>query len=362
MKKSESLENRKRVYPLPFSLRFMAKGLSFAGSDLLDMFSEALVLWEKETGAVLAMNEAARVLYGCPGSDDRSMYISEVYPDWKESRDSSYSVSTATHRRRGGAVFSVSMTCRLISPREGGPGEIVMMVASDISPERSAHESVALASAIQREFLPDDFAEEGMPEVRSIYRPLFLISGDMYGYCWDKKKEVLSGFVLDVMGHGVPAALQTSALMILFRQTFEERPVEEPLCEKLSWVNRMARNRILCDSFAAALCFRLNLPGKYVEWCSAGIPAFLAGKVGRVEKIEVPGSLLGLSGPENFGEGRREVREGDYFFFLSDGMLERPGIVPQDEMTFSDCYDHLFSLAYSGEPRDDQTALGLHLL
>ena len=361
MKNAEHTEKNERVYPLPFSLRFEAGGFSVAGSHLLDMFSEALVLWERDSGAVLAMNEAARVLYGIPGPDDPFLFISEVYPDWEERRGSSYSFSTATHRRRGGKVFPVRMTCRALSPREEGSGEIMMMVVSDISPESAAHESVALAGAIQREFLPDDFAEEGMPEIRTIYRPLFLISGDMYGYSRDKKKQVLSGFIVDVMGHGVPAALQTSALMILFRQVFEERPADEPLCEKLFWVNRMAKNRILSDSFAAALCFRLDFSRGQLEWCSAGIPAFLAADRGKIEKIEVSGSLLGVSGPANYGEGSKTVKTGDYFFFLSDGFLERPGILSGERMSFPDCYDHLFSLAYSGEPRDDQTALGLHI-
>lgn len=346
---------------LPFSLRFEAGGFSLPGSHLLDMFSEGLVLWERETGAVLAMNEAARVLYGIQGSAGPFPFISEVYPDWEEGRCSTFSFSTATHRRRGGKVFPVRMTCRPLSLREGEGGKIMMMVVSDISPESAAHESVALAGAIQREFLPDDFTEEGMPEIRTIYRPLFLISGDMYGYSRNREKEVLSGFIVDVMGHGVPAALQTSALMILFRQVFEERAAEERLCDKLLWVNRMAKNRILSDSFAAALCFRLDLSGMNLEWCSAGIPAFLAAEGGRVEKTEVSGSLLGISGPADYGEGAKTVTAGDYFFFLSDGFLERPGILPEERLSFAACYDRLFSLAYSGEPRDDQTALGLHI-
>ena len=89
MKKTESPESREGVYPLPFSLRFMAEGVSFAGLHLLDMFSEALILWERDSGAVLAMNEAARVMYGTPGPVDPFFFISEVYPDWEEGRSSS---------------------------------------------------------------------------------------------------------------------------------------------------------------------------------------------------------------------------------------------------------------------------------
>ncbi len=357
MKERKDVETGESGFSLPFSLRLGTGCISFEGSELLDMFSEALVLWEKETGRVLFMNEAARVLYGC--ADDLPLFVSEVYPEWKERPDSSYSVSTANHRRKDGSVVPVRMTCRIFpSPA----GEIVMMVAADISPQSAAQESVVLASAIQREFLPGDLTEGSILEIRNIYRPLFLISGDMFGYSWEKKGEVLSGFIVDVMGHGVPAALQTSVLMILFRQAFEERPAGEPLCEKLFWVNRMAMNRILSDSFAAALCFRAELSRKRIEWCSAGIPAFLAGNRRGIEKKEVSGSLLGLSGPADYGEGSMEIKPGDYFFFLSDGFLERPGMMPREGMTFSACYDHLFSLAYSGVPRDDQTALGLHFL
>ena len=114
MKNAEHTEKNERVYPLPFSLRFEAGGFSVAGSHLLDMFSEALVLWERGSGAVLAMNEAARILYGIPGPDDPFLFISEVYPDWEERRGSSYSFSTATHRRRGGKVFPPLYSCVFI--------------------------------------------------------------------------------------------------------------------------------------------------------------------------------------------------------------------------------------------------------
>ena len=59
-------------------------------------------------------------------------------------------------------------------------------------------------------------------EVRGIYRPMHLISGDMFGYQWDERQGILSGYLFDVMGHGVPAALRTSAIMVLFHQAFED--------------------------------------------------------------------------------------------------------------------------------------------
>lgn len=333
-------------------------GFRFNGANLLEMLDEALIIWEASSGLILFANEAARALYGYSCGEIEDISMDEIFPGWEEDfRGGAFSLLTAVHRNKNGIFFPVQVACR---PLAENAGDLMVMTASDVSPENMARDSVALASSIQRGFLPPDLDGNGPVEVRTIHRPMFMISGDLYGYHWDEEKGLLGGYLFDVMGHGVPAALQTSALMVLFRQAFEDEvQAGKTLEEKLRWVNAMAGSRVLADSFAAAICFRLNLGEGTMEYCAAGINSFLRGGKEGLEKIPAPGSLLGVPGDPAFGSGSIAAAPGDYFFFLSDGFLDRQGELPSGPQSFSDAYDRLFQAGYTGAARDDQSALGV---
>ena len=341
----------------PFPLSIEIAGFRFNGMNMLDMFGESLVMWEATTGKILYMNEAARVLYDYPLAETGGLSIDDIFPTRDVSSGKLFSVTTTMHRKKGGVFFPVQATFRSLAQDSD---EIMMMVVTDVSLETLAREDVALASAIQRGFLPGDLVEEPDVEVRSIFRPMFMISGDLFGYHWDTENRVLNGYIFDLMGHGVPAALQTSAMLVLFRQAFEDMPGAS-LLEKLQWVNAIAAERFLSDSFAAAICFSLNLQKKLLSYCSAGINAFLHGSNGVMSKASSPGSLLGLSRRVDFGCGEITVKSGDYFVFTSDGFLDLMQEADDLEMSFYEAYDHLFTIGYSGASRDDLSALCVHV-
>lgn len=343
-------------------------GFKFDGMNLLDMFNDALVVWDVSSGEVMYVNEAARSLYGYGWEETQGLSMGDLFPGWEDALPrKTFSLSTATHRKKNGIFFPVQITCRALSEEAS---EIMMMVASEVSPENIARDSVSLASAIQRGFLPGDLEVGGRIEVRTIYRPMFHISGDLYGYEWNEKRSILEGYLFDVMGHGVPAALQTSAIMVLFRQAFEDDVrAGASLEKKLRWVNSMAEERILTDSFAAALCFRLDLAERRLDYCAAGINAFFYGRTGKINKISAPGSLLGIPGEGVFGSGSIDLAEGDYFLFLSDGFLDRqeaflgrPEEAAAQTLPFHEAYDRLFQIGYTGAARDDQSAMCVHVL
>ncbi|MFA7621182.1 MAG: SpoIIE family protein phosphatase [Aminobacteriaceae bacterium] len=343
----------------PFPLSIEIAGFRFNGMNMLDMFEESLVMWEATTGKILYMNEAARALYDYPLAETAGLSIDDIFPTRDVSSGKLFSVTTTMHRRKGGVFFPVQATLRSLAQ---DTDEIMMMVVTDISPETLAREDVALASVIQRGFLPGDLVGEPDVEVRSIFRPMFMISGDLFGYHWDTEKRVLNGYIFDLMGHGVPAALQTSAMLVLFRQAFEDEDMlGASLLEKLQWVNAIAAERFLSDSFAAAICFSLNLKKMLLSYCSAGINAFLHGSNGVMSKASSPGSLLGLSRRVDFGCGDIPVKSGDYFVFTSDGFLDLMQDADDLEMSFYEAYDHLFTIGYSGASRDDLSALCVHV-
>ncbi|NLK19397.1 MAG: SpoIIE family protein phosphatase [Synergistaceae bacterium] len=340
------------------SVSLEVAGFRFDGANLLEMLDEALVIWEAQGGQILYANEAARALYGYGCGEIDDLFMEEIFPGWEEDfRGGAFSLRTAVHRNKNGIFFPVQATFRPLAEDAGG---LMVMTASDVSPENMARDSVALASAIQRGFLPPDLDGDGRVEVRSIHRPMFMISGDLYGYHWDEGEGILGGYLFDVMGHGVPAALQTSALMVLFRQAFEDAgQAGDALEDKLRWVNSAAESRVLDDSFAAAICFRLNLEKRTMEYCAAGINSFFWGSKEDLKKVPTPGSLLGVPGDPAFGSGVLPVSPGDFFYFLSDGFLDGGADPDPGPRSFYDVYDQLFRTGYTGAARDDQSALGV---
>ncbi len=343
----------------PFPLAVEIAGFRFNGMNLLDMFGESMVMWESATGRIVYMNEAARVLYDYTLAEAEGLSIDDIFPSRDGLTGRTFTVTTTSHRKKNGVFFPVQATCRSLAR---DTEEIMMMVVADISPENLARDDVAMASAIQRGFLPGDLTGEPGVEVRSIFRPMFMISGDLFGYHWDSERRILNGYIFDLMGHGVPAALQTSALLVLFRQAFEDEEMSgASLLEKLQWVNAVAAERFLSDSFAAAICFTLDLGRMTMSYCSAGINAFLHGEGGIMRKVPSPGSLLGLSRLVEFGSGEVAARPGDYFIFTSDGFLDLMQDSGDLKMQFHEAYDHLFSIGYSGASRDDLSALCVHV-
>ena len=133
------------------------------------------------------------------------------------------------------------------------------------------------------------------------------------------------------------------------------------LLEKLQWVNAIAAERFLSESFAAAICFSLNLREMSLSYCSAGVNAFLHGSGGVMSKASSPGSLLGLSRRVEFGTGEISTKSGDYFIFTSDGFLDLMHGSEDLAMSFNEAYDHLFTIGYSGASKDDLSALCVHV-
>ena len=138
-------------------------GFRFDGANLLEMLGEALVIWESSGGQILFANEAARALYGYGCGEIDGLSMDEIFPGWEEVfNEGAFSLLTAAHRNKNGIFFPVHVTCRHLDKESG---DIMMMTASAVSPENMARDSVALASSIQRGFLPPDLDGDGRSDL-----------------------------------------------------------------------------------------------------------------------------------------------------------------------------------------------------
>lgn len=215
-----------------------------------------------------------------------------------------------------------------------------------------------LTGDIQKNMLPPDLRTDRLT-IRSVYQPAQYVSGDMFDYSWETQSDKLSGYMIDIMGHGLATALQLSAVRVLFRQAAH---MEHPLCQKLFWINNEATKTFTDETFAAVICFELDLSARKMVCVSGGINHFLILRRNRLEKVKVSGVFVGMLENETFDQHEVHYSPGDAFFFLSDGLLDLlPESMFQGCLEFLEAIERLTALTRNAANRDDATALCIRL-
>jgi PAS domain S-box-containing protein len=236
-------------------------------------------------------------------------------------------------------------------------------ITDKVELQETMHRDLILASNIQKYFIPSN-KDDARIIIETMYEPYFHVSGDVIDFGWNDQNNVLYGYVVDVMGHGIATALQTSALRVLFRQTFNNQMLPG---EKLEWVNQNSLPYFAEDFFAAAIYFEFDFKKKIVRYSAAGINHFLA-KTGKHDGVvDVPGSLLGILPVLYCEEHKFKFKSGDYFCFMTDGLfdiLKTEGFDKDGfdaEMTFDNVVNFLRTTANSKIKKDDASAICIYI-
>jgi CheY-like chemotaxis protein len=223
----------------------------------------------------------------------------------------------------------------------------------------SLERDLQLAGNLQRQLLPKADTGQSPASVRALFFPMQHVSGDFFDYKWSENRRILQGCVLDVMGHGLSAALQVSALSLLFRQSCERNLFPG---DTLSFLNG---EFLLCtrgEAFAAGIVFRFDFFRNKLTYASAGGGQFLALAASFRGFVRTPGLFLGVESNTLYEEHSLPISPNDAFFFLSDGFYES---FPQEkgiaDLTLSETENILLELAHRKNPTDDASALIVHV-
>lgn len=192
-------------------------------------------------------------------------------------------------------------------------------VSTDISEEDRIQKDINRTSILQKSLLPVPIHHTSF-QVESVYSPANYLSGDFYDYFWDQESQVLSGYMIDIMGHGLTAAFQQSILRVLFNQGFTNK---SSLSHLLTEINRESKSYFLEDTFAAALCFQLDFKHMNLSYACAGLNKFLIRKRdGNVAMVKQAGPYLGIMKDVEFEEETISIESGDSIFLLTDGFMD----------------------------------------
>ncbi len=187
------------------------------------------------------------------------------------------------------------------------------------------------ARRIHEALFPKD-NREGPVQFNYCYEPMRQIGGDFlfrrYGPSPHGADPRLSVAIIDVTGHGIPAALTVNRLHGELERLFAEKPDTSP-GELLDALNRYVHLTLSEHSvYVTALCMRIdpNLPvERALEFASGGHPpAFLRSVDGKVQELSSTAFVLGAVPTEAFDSGQQSMRfgQGDSVIAYTDGAIE----------------------------------------
>lgn len=187
--------------------------------------------------------------------------------------------------------------------------------------------------------------EEGPVRLHYRYEPMRQIGGD---YLYSRfspsgrgAKPMLSVVILDVTGHGIPAALTVNRLYGELDRLFGEEPNATP-GRILEALNRYIHLTLASHSvYVTALCVRLDPnpighsaapeTGKgdrsvgTLEWASGGHPpAFIRTVTGSIHRLDSTAFVLGAAHGDDFQHGQEHMPfgPGDVLIAYTDGATE----------------------------------------
>ncbi|MEC9373124.1 MAG: PP2C family protein-serine/threonine phosphatase [Planctomycetota bacterium] len=165
------------------------------------------------------------------------------------------------------------------------------------------------------------------------YEPMRQIGGDfLYAHEHNhdvaanpKNQAPLSIVIIDVTGHGIPAALTVNRLHGELDRLFAETPDLAP-GDVLESLNRYVHLTLANHSvYATAICFRIDPAKDQLLFASGGHPpAFVRTADGRFERLDSTAFVLGACHGADFQPGERTLRftRGDTLIAYTDGATE----------------------------------------
>lgn len=156
------------------------------------------------------------------------------------------------------------------------------------------------------------------------YEPMRHIGGD-YLYCKTSPSGTLSVVLIDVTGHGIPAALTVNRLHGELERIFAENADARP-GDVLSLLNRYVHLTLATHSvYVTALCLRADPARQELEYASGGHPpAFLRAVDGTIDQLDSTAFVLGACPSPEFDPEPRTLRfgPGDALVAYTDGATE----------------------------------------
>jgi sigma-B regulation protein RsbU (phosphoserine phosphatase) len=224
--------------------------------------------------------------------------------------------------KRSGLVYNTEEIelLSILADQAGHGLEHLRLVAVAAERERIKQE-LSIGRRIQRSLLPSAPPRLKGASIAAQNIPAMEVGGDFYAFVEYDSQRV--GIVVgDIVGKGVPGALNMAATISLSRLIAEE---SGSVAETMQRLNRYLVRHSEPRSFAAIIFAVLDLKKRTLTWSNAGLPEpVLVPVEGPPVFLEMAQYPLppGASPRSAYLEARFELAGGEKFVFLTDGMIE----------------------------------------
>jgi len=323
---------------------------------------DAIVLLDRETLQIVETNPRFSELTGYRLNAGSRLDAFQLFDDSPENlrrlhkeicTNGSLPPTVRKIRRADGTTLYVNRSGSLI---QAGERQYLLISLRDLTIEMelqlTMQKDLVMASEMQRHLLPK-LPKNSRFEVETVFAQQSFVSGDWYHLEWDEGRKILYGFLIDVTGHGMTAALQTASMSVLVHEVMDQ--VEHlPVSGRLAWLNLRVPRYVDEHSFAAAMAFELDFAAGELRYSSAGITDFLFNGL----RIPAPGLMLGINATESYTTRRLPLRQGDSVCFMTDGisdLLTQNGL--WEQFAAVNVCESYHAGKFGGVVRDDATAV-----
>jgi serine phosphatase RsbU (regulator of sigma subunit) len=190
--------------------------------------------------------------------------------------------------------------------------------------ERKRLTELVRAREIQKHLLPDSVPSVPGLSVAADNVPVEHVAGDLYDV-FDLPDAKTAIAILDVVGHGISAALLTGVVkMSLHWRLTQQKALVKAVC----LINRDILDCVGDEEFVTA-CVGIWDPAKRTwTYCAAGHPGGLWLTDGDVRVLPNSGPLLGVLSETQWSTETIQLQPGDRMFLYTDGIVEAGG--PED--------------------------------
>ena len=183
-------------------------------------------------------------------------------------------------------------------------------------------EEMRLAAKLQRDFLPSRLPEVGPVRFGALLRPIGWVSGDLYD-CLRLDETHVGFYVVDAVGHGMPAALLTMFIKKALQtkrivgNTYQIVPPHAAMAELNTAI---CEQNLSSSHFCTSIYCVLDTESLQLTYCRAGHPPpLLVRDNGNIETLESPGSLLGVFPEDHYHSRDVRLDPGDRLVLFTDG-------------------------------------------
>lgn len=288
--------------------------------DLVELCPEAILVYSG--GTILFANRQAERMFGSGRQELAGRGIADFFDEVYFQSAEHNKLKTTGHlkerfrieqrlvRRQDNRIFDLEISGVPVIYEEV---KALQLVLRDITESKR---EVERAVRLQEHRHALSFPLERKAELEKLYIPARTLSGDFFIFHKINEEQVI-GIIGDVTGKGISAALNISALRVLFMDSL---PTTSDPVSVLKDLNYKSLQH-LGEDYTAGCCFLLDFGAGLLRAAGAGINEFLYVPFGGdSERITVKGAPLGMFADSQFEERVIPFGSGDRFCFYSDGM------------------------------------------